>query len=48
MKNIHDDVGSAVEPDVVFSFGGVRCNELLYTADAEWMWHRHIWQTVVN
>ena len=34
---IHDDVGSAAEPDVVFSVLGVRRNELFVAAEAEWM-----------
>ena len=34
---IHDDVGSAAEPDVVFSALGVRRNELFVAAEAEWM-----------
>ena len=34
---IHDDVGSAAEPDVVFSVIGVRRNELFVAAEAEWM-----------
>ena len=33
---IHDDVGSAAKPDVIFSFLGVRCNELCLAAEAEW------------
>ena len=37
ITDIHDDVGSAVEQDVVFSFVGVRRNDPLHTADAEWM-----------
>ena len=35
--HIHDDVGSAAEPDVVFSVTGVRRNELCLAAEAEWM-----------
>ena len=34
---IHDDVGAASEPDVVFSVLGVRRNELFVAAEAEWM-----------
>ena len=37
VTDIHDDVGSAVEQDVVFSFAGVRRNDSLHTADDEWM-----------
>ena len=36
-KPIHEDAGSAVRHDVVFSVFGVRRDEFRRIADAEWM-----------
>ena len=37
IHDIHEDVGSVANMDVVFSFAGVRCNESYIATDAECM-----------
>ena len=49
IHDIHEDVGSAANMDVVFSFAGVRCNESYFATDAECMpRHMHALQIMLR